>query len=179
MISRTLITNALLHANRLSVWGFFLKKLNQASLCGNQFPNPQCQPSVALCVQGPCHKPDLFVLPDWSWAPGSGEKREETPAGETKSSKGKFSRRVLYMSKAIFLRSCKFLIFYIFLNLGKGDITIESCFQLTSGVLWSPPMYFVIKCFCKCVKCIIIVLPLESLRLRLDRHQEKKKTTKS
>lgn len=49
---KTLIPNALLHANRPSVWGF-LRKLNQASLPGNEFPNPQCYPSVALCVQGP------------------------------------------------------------------------------------------------------------------------------
>lgn len=128
-------------------------------------PKSSVPPLSSFVCAGTLSDPELLE---------SGEKREETPAGETKSSKGKVLTACSLHVQAIFLRSCKFLIFYIFLNLGKADMIIESCFQPTSRVLWSPPMYFVIKCFCKCVKCIIIVLPLESLRLRLDRHQEKK-----
>lgn len=156
------------------VFGAFLKKWNQASLHSNQFPTPHCHPSVALPMK-------LFVcagtLPQTRPVCGywliTG-KEGGNSHWRNKELKGKVLTACSVHVQAIFLRSCKFLIFYIFLNLGKADINIESCFQPTSRVLSYPPMYFVIKCFCKCVKCIIIVLPLESLRLRLDRHQEKK-----
>lgn len=115
-----------------------------------------------------------LIQSSWNHGNRGRQLQLEKQRAPRESSHGVFCTCPGYFLKEV----AKFLIFYIFLNLGKADITIEFCFQLTSGVLSYPPMYFVIKCFCKCVKCIIIVLPLESLRLRLDRHQEKKKQKK-
>lgn len=173
-----LITNALLHANRPSVWGFF-KEMKPSISPWQSIPKSSLALPTKLFVCAgtlPQTRPPSVVT-DSRRAPGITGKEAGNSDWRNKELKGKVLTACSVHVQAIFLRSCKFLIFYIFLNPGKADINVESCFQPTSRVLSYPPMYFVIKCFCKCVKCIIIVLPLESLRLRLDRYQEKKKKT--
>lgn len=137
MINITLITNALLPANRPSVWGF-LKKLNEASLPGTEFPN-------------------LVVVPEWFRASGPQEKREETklekPRAQRESSHGVFSTCPGY-----FLNKLQIFNFLHFFKPGESwhyhrvllptDI---SCSLLPSDVLCNKMFLQVCKMYHNCI----------------------------